>query len=70
MDVGNDGLGVCDAMVNVGNDGLGVSNAMVNVGNDGMGVRNDYICVYCKFSLKPVSWRWPHAKVAEHMLKT
>ena len=55
MYVGNDGLGVCDAVVNVGNDGLGVRNAVANVGNDGIGVGNDYICVYRKFGLKPAS---------------
>ena len=54
MDVGNDGLCGCDALVNVGNNGLGVCDALVNVGNDGMGVGNDYICIYRKFGLKAV----------------
>ena len=55
MDIGNDGLGICDTLVNVGNDRLGVCDAVVNVGNDGTCVGNHYICVYCKFSLKPVN---------------
>ena len=55
MDIGNDGLGICDTLVNVGNDRLGVCDAVVNVGNDGTCVGNHYICVYCKFSLKLVN---------------
>ena len=28
MDIGNDGLGICDTLVNVGNDRLGVCDAL------------------------------------------
>ena len=40
--------------MDIGNDGLGIFDALVNAGNDGMGVGNDYICIYRKFSLKAV----------------
>ena len=45
MDLGNDGVGVYDTLMNVGNDSMGVCNTLMNI-------RNNYICVDCKFSLE------------------
>ena len=46
---------ICHYTMDVGNDGLGICDSMVNVGNDGTCVGNRYICAYCKFGLEPVS---------------
>ena len=39
MDIGNNGVGVGNVVLNFGNDPVGVHNATMNVGDDGVGVR-------------------------------
>jgi hypothetical protein len=39
MDVGNNGMGVCDSVVGVRNSGLGVYDVVMNI-------RNNHMCVY------------------------
>ena len=50
MDLGNDGMGIHDTLMNVGNDGIGVCNTPVNI-------RNDCVCVYRKLRLEVGSQR-------------
>ena len=45
MDLGNDGMGVHDTLMNVRNDGIGVCNTPMNI-------RNNDICVYRKLGLE------------------
>ena len=45
MDIGNDGMGVYDTLMNIGHDSAGVHYVTTNVGDD-------YIRVYSQFSLK------------------
>ena len=45
----------CYYAMDIGNDGLGICDALVDAGNDGMGVGNDYIRIYRKFGLKAAS---------------
>ena len=49
LNVGNDGVCVCEIMANVGNDCLSVRDVTENVGND-------HTCVYPKFDLEADSW--------------
>ena len=46
MHVRDDGVCVCDVIVDAGNDGLSVHNIMADVHNIMTNVGNDYICVY------------------------
>ena len=45
VDIGNDGMGVDDTLMNIGHDSTGVHYVTTNVGDD-------YIRVYSQFSLK------------------
>lgn len=45
MDVGNNGVGICNTTLKLRNDGVCVYDTPMNVGDD-------YICVYSKLGLE------------------
>lgn len=38
VDVGDNGMGVCNTVLNIGNNCVGICNVMLDIRNDGMGV--------------------------------
>ena len=51
MDIGNDGMDVCNTLLNVRNDGIGVCNTPMNI-------RDNDICVYRKLGLEVGGQPW------------
>jgi len=58
MNIGNDGVGIQNAVVDVRNEGVGIDNVVVDTRDEGtsvhnvvMNVRNSHVCIYRKLSL-------------------